>query len=148
GQVASVKLTPLPNVIHHEGTARVIDVFVGVDGRDLGAVAGEVKETVSKIGFPLGTHAEVLGEDKERQQAQRKLLLYGIGAAVAVFLLLQASFGSFRLAALSFFTLPMALVGGVLAAWISGGILSLGSLVGFYTVFGIAARNGILMINH
>jgi CzcA family heavy metal efflux pump len=148
GQVASVKITPLPNVIHHEGTARVIDVFAGVEGRDLGSVAGEVKESVDKINFPLGTHAEVLGEYKERQQAQKRLLLYGIGAAIAVFLLLQASFGSFRLAALSFFTLPMALVGGVLAAWISGGILSLGSLVGFYTVFGIAARNGILMINH
>jgi Cu/Ag efflux pump CusA len=126
----------------------VIDTFVGVEGGNLGAVAGEVKEAVSKISFPLGTHAEVLGEYKERQQAQKRLFLYGIGAALAVFLLLQASFGSFRLAALSFFTLPMALVGGVLAAWISGGILSLGSLVGFYTVFGIAARNGILMINH
>jgi CzcA family heavy metal efflux pump len=148
GQVASVKVTPLPNVIHHEGTARVIDVFVGVGQGDLGSVAGEVKETVGKIGFPLGTHAEVLGEYKERQQAQRQLLLYGIVAAIGVFLLLQASFGSFRLALLSFFTLPMALVGGVLAAWIGGGILSLGSLVGFYTVFGIAARNGILMINH
>jgi len=148
GRVASVEIKPLPNVIHHEGTARVIDVFVGVNGGDLGGVAGEVKETVGKISFPLGTHAEVLGEYKERQQAQRQLLLYGIGAALAVFLLLQASFGSFRLAALSFFTLPMALVGGVLAAWIAGGILSLGSLVGFYTVFGIAARNGILMINH
>jgi CzcA family heavy metal efflux pump len=148
GQVASVRLTPLPNVIHHEGTARVIDVFVGVEGGNLGAVAGEVSETVGKIGFPLGTHAEVLGEYKERQQAQKRLLIYGIGAALAIFLLLQASFGSFRLAFLSFFTLPMALVGGVLAAWIAGGILSLGSLVGFYTVFGIAARNGILMINH
>jgi CzcA family heavy metal efflux pump len=148
GQVASVKITPLPNVIHHEGTARVIDVFVGVQNGDLGSVAGEVHETVGKIKFPLGTHAEVLGEYKERQQAQRQLLLYGIGAALAVFLLLQASFGSFRLATLSFFTLPMALVGGVLAAWIAGGILSLGSLVGFYTVFGIAARNGILLINH
>jgi CzcA family heavy metal efflux pump len=148
GQVASVRLTPLPNVIHHEGTARVIDVFIGVEGGNLGAVAGEVKEAVGGISFPLGTHAEVLGEYKERQQAQKRLFLYGIGAALAVFLLLQASFGSFRLAALSFFTLPMALVGGVLAAWISGGILSLGSLVGFYTVFGIAARNGILMINH
>jgi CzcA family heavy metal efflux pump len=147
-QVASVKLVPLPNVIHHEGTARVIDTFVGVEGSDLGSVAGEVKEAVDKIAFPLGTHAEVLGEYKERQQAQKRLLVYGIGAAIVVFLLLQASFGSFRLATLSFLTLPMALVGGVLAAWFGGGVLSLGSLVGFYTVFGIAARNGILMINH
>jgi CzcA family heavy metal efflux pump len=148
GQVARLQIKPLPNVIHHEQTQRVIDVFVGVKGRDLGSVAREVEETVENTNFPLGYHAEVLGEYKERQSAQKRLLLYGIGAAVAIFLLLQASFRSFRLAALSFFTLPMALVGGALAAWLGGGVLSLGSLVGFYTVFGIAARNGILMINH
>jgi Cu/Ag efflux pump CusA len=148
GQVARLQLKPLPNVVHHEQTQRVIDVLVGVKGRDLGSVAREVEETVGNTSFPLGYHAEVLGEYKERQSAQKRLLLYGIGAALAIFFLLQASFGSFRLAALSFFTLPMALVGGALAAWLGGGVLSLGSLVGFYTVFGIAARNGILMINH
>jgi CzcA family heavy metal efflux pump len=148
GQVARLRIKPLPNVIHHEQTQRVIDVLVGVKGRDLGSVARDVEETVENTGFPLGNHAEVLGEYKERQAAQKRLLLYGIGAALAIFFLLQASFGSFRLAALSFFTLPMALVGGALAAWLGGGVLSLGSLVGFYTVFGIAARNGILMINH
>jgi CzcA family heavy metal efflux pump len=148
GQVARVQIKPLPNVIHHEQTQRVIDVLVGVEGRDLGSVARDVEETVENTDFPLGYHAEVLGEYKERQAAEKRLLLYGIGAALAIFLLLQASFGSFRLATLSFFTLPMALVGGALAAWLGGGILSLGSLVGFYTVFGIAARNGILMINH
>jgi CzcA family heavy metal efflux pump len=148
GKVARLQIKPLPNVIHHEQTQRVIDVFVGVKGRDLGSVARDVEETVENTSFPLGYHAEVLGEYQERQSAQKRLLLYGIGAALAIFLLLQASFGSFRLASLSFFTLPMALVGGALAAWLAGGVLSLGSLVGFYTVFGIAARNGILMINH
>ncbi|HVD25753.1 MAG TPA: efflux RND transporter permease subunit, partial [Gaiellaceae bacterium] len=148
GRVARLQIKPLPNVIHHEQTQRVIDVLVDVKGRDLGSVAREVQETVENTSFPLGYHAEVLGEYKERQSAQKRLLLYGIGSAVAIFLLLQASFGSFRLAALSFVTLPMALVGGALAAWLGGGVLSLGSLVGFYTVFGIAARNGILMINH
>jgi Cu/Ag efflux pump CusA len=76
------------------------------------------------------------------------MLLFGIGTAIAIFLLLHVSFRSWRLAIMSFLTLPMALVGGVLAALLGGGILSLGSLVGFFTVFGIAARNGILMINH
>ncbi len=148
GSVASVQIKPLPNVVYHEGASRSLDVLAGVDGRDLGSVAGELEDRLEEVEFPLGYHAELLGEYTERQAAQKRLLLYGIGAAIAVFLLLQASFGSFRLATLSFFTLPMALVGGVLAAWIGGGILSLGSLVGFYTVFGIAARNGILMINH
>ena len=67
---------------------------------------------------------------------------------VAILLLLQASFNSWRLAFLSLLTLPSALVGGVLAAWLAGGVLSLGSLVGFLTVLGIAARNGIMMTNH
>src|SRR5258708_9311107 len=65
-----------------------------------------------------------------------------------MFVLLQQSFDSWRLATLSFLTLPSALVGGVLAAWLAGGVISLGSLIGFLTVLGIAARNGIIMINH
>ena len=67
---------------------------------------------------------------------------------IAILLLLHAAFGSFRLALLTFLLLPMALVGGVSAVWLGGGVLSLGSLVGFLAVFGIAARNGILMISH
>jgi CzcA family heavy metal efflux pump len=147
--VADIKIVPTPNVIHHEGASRSIDVAAGVDGRALGAVAGDVKDRLAEITFPLGYHAEFLGEYKERQDAQNDMLLYGIGAALGIFLLLQASFRSWRLAILSFVTLPMALVGGVLAVVIGAdGILSIGSLVGFFTVFGIAARNGILMINH
>jgi Cu/Ag efflux pump CusA len=74
--------------------------------------------------------------------------MFGLAAAIAIFLLLVAAFRSVRLALLLFVTLPMALVGGVLAAYVGGGIVELGSLVGFLTVLGIAARNGILMINH
>ena len=72
------------------------------------------------------------------------LVLFAIAAAIAIFLLLQASFNSWRLAVLSFLTLPIALVGGVIAAYIAGGEISLGSLVGFFTVLGIVARNGIM----
>jgi Cu/Ag efflux pump CusA len=79
---------------------------------------------------------------------QHRILLVGIFAAIGIFLLLQASFGSWRLAALSFFTLPLALVGGAVAIWIDGGSIELGSLVGLLTVFGIAVRNGVLLIKH
>ena len=82
------------------------------------------------------------------RRPQSRLLLFGIAAAIGIFLLLQASFGSTRLAILSFLTLPFALVGGVFAAALTGGVVSLGSLIGFFTVLGIAARNGIMMINH
>jgi Cu/Ag efflux pump CusA len=148
GKIADVRVRPSPNVVHHEGLSRSIDVLAGVDGGDLGSVARKVESRVRQIQFPIGYHAELFGEYKERQSAFNRMLIFGIGAALVIFLLLQASFREWRLAALSFLTLPMALVGGALAAFASDGILSLGSLVGFYTVFGIAARNGILMINH
>jgi CzcA family heavy metal efflux pump len=148
GDVAHLRVTPTPNVVHHEGTSRSIDVVAGVEDRDLGSVAGSVERRLQSIRFPQEYHAELLGEFAERQAAQKRLLLFGLGAAIGILLLLQVSLRSWRLATLSFLTLPMALVGGALAAWLSGGVLSLGSLVGFYTVFGIAARNGILMINH
>ena len=90
----------------------------------------------------------MLGEYKERQAAQSRLLTSAIVAGILILLLLQTAFRSWRLSVLVFLTLPMALVGGVLAAWLGGGVLSVGSLVGFFTVFGIAARNGILLINH
>jgi Cu/Ag efflux pump CusA len=100
------------------------------------------------VTFPREYHAEVLGESTELNAAQDRLLVFGIAAAIAIFLLLHAALGSLRLAVLTFLLLPMALVGGVLAVWFGDGVLSLGSLVGFLTVFGIAARNGILMISH
>jgi CzcA family heavy metal efflux pump len=147
-QLADVRIQPTPNIIERENLSRRLDVSANVSGRDLGAVVHDINEGLEGIDFPLGYRAELLGEYKERQSAQNRMLLFGIGAAIGVFLLLQASFGSWRLATLSFLTLPVALVGGALAAFVSGGVLTLGSLVGFYTVFGIAARNGILMINH
>ena len=147
-QVADVRVAPTPNHIQRELQSRRIDVGANVEGRDLAAVVKDVEETVKDIQFPAEYHAEVLGESTELNAAQDRLFLFGIGAAIAIFLLLQAAFGSIRLAVLTFLLLPMALVGGVLAVWLGDGILSLGSLVGFLTVFGIAARNGILMISH
>jgi CzcA family heavy metal efflux pump len=147
-QVAAVRIEPAPSSISRVNATRKIDVTTNVEGRDLGSVAKDVEEGLEEIAMPIGFNAEVLGENKERKSSQGRLFLFGSGSAILIFLLLQASFGSWRLATLSFLTLPMALVGGALAAYFTDGILSLGSLVGFYTVFGIAARNGILMINH
>lgn len=146
--VASVEVKPVPNVIEREGSSRFVDVGLTVAGRDLGSVVGDVNQAVAKLDFPRGTHAEVLGEYRERQSAQSQLLLSSVIAALAILLLLQTSFGRWRLTALVFITLPMALVGGVIAAFYAGAVVSLGTLVGFFTVFGIAARNSILLINH
>jgi CzcA family heavy metal efflux pump len=146
--VADVAIVSNPNSIERQGDSRRLDVGASVEGRDLGSVVQEVDEKLDAVSFPREYHAELLGEFEERESAQARLLATAVLAGAAILLLLQASFGSWRLALLVFLTLPMALVGGVLAAWAGGGVLSLGSLVGFFTVFGIAARNGILLINH
>jgi CzcA family heavy metal efflux pump len=147
-EVADVSIQPTPNVIRREASSRRIDVQANVRGRDLGAVAGDVQSRLDKLSFPLGYYAVLQGEYQELNAARRRLELLGILALAAIFVLLQQSFGSWRLATLSFLTLPSALVGGVLAAWLAGGVISLGSLIGFLTVLGIAARNGIIMVNH
>ena len=147
-RVADVTLQPTASDIKREQGSRRIDIGAGVSGRDLGSVTADIKSRLAKLDFPLGYHADLLGEAAERQAAQHRLLIYALVAAVAIFLLLQAAFGRWRLGAMLFLTLPMALVGGLLAAWGVLGTISLGALVGFYTVLGIAARNGIMMITH
>src|ERR687893_2211090 len=147
-QVADVRLAPTPNAIERVNQSRRIDVGANVEGTDLGSAVGAVEKSLEGVELPREYHFEVLGESNELAAAQRELLIYGLAVAIVIFFLLQASFRSTRLAVLLFLTLPMALVGGVLAVWLGDGILSLGSLIGFLTVFGIAARNGILMISH
>ena len=148
GDVAQVSVKPEPNLIERENSSRRIDVVANVSGRDLGSVVADVDKSMAGVTFDRGYHAELLGEYKERQDAQNRLFGVAIVAGVAILLLLQTAFGGWRLATLIFLTLPMALVGGLIAAFASGGVISLGSLLGFFTVFGIAARNGILLVNH
>jgi len=148
GDVAQVRIVPTASVIRHEAVKRYYDVIADVKGRDLGAVAADVKGRLGQVQFPLEYHAEVLGDYAAAQTAQVRLLGFAVAALVGIFFLLQAAFGSWRLATLSLLTMPFALAGGVLAAFAGGGIISIGSLVGLLVVFGIAARNGILLINH
>jgi Cu/Ag efflux pump CusA len=148
GDVADVVLAPTPNQILHEHLSRYIDVSANVRGRDLGSVIGDIEAGLAAISFPLEYHAELKGEFAERQAAQQRLFTFAIFAAIGIFLLLQAAFSSWRLASIVFLTLPSALVGGVLAAFLGDRVISLGSLVGFLTVLGIAGRNGIMLISH
>jgi Cu/Ag efflux pump CusA len=148
--VADITIESVPNVVHHEDLLRNLDIEAGLDGtRDLGSVSRDIEDRIAAMDWPVEFRAEMLGEYQERQAAQNRLLLFAVAAAVVIFLLLQVSYRSWRLATLSFLTLPIALVGGVLAAYFLGGrVISLGSLVGFLTVFGIVARNGIMLISH
>lgn len=147
--VADINIVPVPNAINRENLARRLNVEADVDGRDLGAVMADVRRALAEVEFPLGYHPELVGEYAERQAAQQRILLAGLVAMLVIFFLLRVSLGSWRLATLSFLSLPVAMVGGVLAAFFaSKGILSLGSLVGFLTILGVAARNGIMLISH
>ena len=149
-EVANIEIKPVPNVVHHNNLFRSIDVGANIDSsRDLGSVVDDVDDALATVEWPLEFRAELLGEYTEREAASQRLYIFAGAAALLIFLLLQTSYRNWRLATLSFLTLPVALVGGVLAAYIfGGGVISLGSLVGFLAVFGIVARNGIMLISH
>ena len=145
---ADVGVFPTPNEITREGGSRRIDVTCNVRGRDLGAVAADIAKALNGLSFPPEYHAELLGEYTARAESRNRLFALAGFALLGIFLLLYIDFESARLAWLVFITLPFALAGGVGAALLTGGVLSLGSLVGFVTVLGIAARNGIMLISH
>ena len=146
--VADLAIVPTPNAIKREGASRRIDVTCNVTGRALGDVAREIEQRIGRMKFTRGYHPEILGEWAERQSAQSRLGWLSLASLAGILVLLLADFQSPRLVLLIALTLPFALIGGVMAAWLGGGVLSLGSLVGFVTVLGIAARNGILLVSH
>ena len=146
GDVADVRVAENLTVIRHESVSNYVDVSASVAGRDVGVVVSDVERAVEGVEFPLEHHAEIRGAFATDQASRSRVLAVAIAAAISIYLLLQAAFTSWRLAALAFVTLPVALAGGLLAALFAGGTLTLGSFAGFVAVLGIAARNGILMI--
>ena len=148
GKVADVAIASTPTVIRHQDISRSLDVTADVDGRDVGAVAEDVRNAIGQIAFPLEYHAELVGDFAERQAADRRAVAVAIAAAIGIFLLLQAALGSWRLAAVSFFVLPLAMVGCVLALAVAGLDVSLGSAAGFVTVLAISMRTGITLLRH
>jgi Cu/Ag efflux pump CusA len=148
-KVARLRVDTTPSDITRIDSSNKIDVTANVAGAgSLSAATSAVRTRLAQVKLPLGYHISLLGQGAERQAAQNHLLLMGLGAAIAILFLLQAAFQSARLATLMFCTLPVALVGGILAAWLFVGSIDLGALVGLFAVLGIAARNGILMISH
>ena len=148
GQVADVRVTPTPIVIERDAVSRHLDVVAGVSGRDPGSVAADIEDRLANVAFPLEYHAEVLQETTGAEINSTQMIAFAIAAAMAAFLLLQAAFSSWRLAVPVFLALPLALVGGVLAALIAGAELSLGSFIGFLAVFSVATRTGVLLVSH
>ena len=148
GEVADIRIAPTPIIIKRDAVSRFVDVGANVSGRDLGSVAADIESRLQAVEFPLEFHAELLSAYAEQQAAQRRMLGIVVAVVIGIFLLLQAAYGSWRLAFVAILTLPMALAGGVLAVLLSGGILSLGSLFGFLAVLGVAVRNGLVMTRH
>jgi Cu/Ag efflux pump CusA len=148
GDVAEVAIVPAANEIKRENASRRLDITCNVKDRDLGSVAREVEAAVRAVPFDREYHPEFLGEYQARQEASRRLYALAALSLVGIVLLLYVDFGAWRPTFLVALTIPFALVGGVAAVRLTGGVLSLGSLVGFVTVLGIAARNGIILVSH
>ena len=147
-ELASVRIVPSPVVIKRDIVSRFVDVGVTVSGRNLASVAADIERSLLAVEFPLEYHAEVLGASGAQQAAQQRIFAVAVAVVIGMFLLMQASFESWRLAFVNLATLPMALAGGVLAALLGGAVFTLGSLFGFLAVLAIAARNGMVLINH
>jgi len=147
-EVADVRVVPSPVVIRRDAVSRFVDVSADLSGRPIGVVIDDIHRGLEGIDIPFEYHTEVLGISTEQQAANQRILIVALVAAIGILLLLQASFWSWRLAALVMLTMPAALVGGVVAILLSGGVVSLGSLFGLMMVLAVAVRNGVSLINH
>jgi len=149
GMLASVRRDVGPNTIVREGTQRKMVIMANVSGRDLGSVVGDMQERIAaEVQLPEGYRVVYGGQFESQQRATRTLLVLGLLVIVGIFLVLQLAFGSSRRALVIMANLPLALIGGVVAVFATDRILSIGSLVGFITLFGIATRNGIMLLSH
>ncbi len=147
-EVADVRIAPAPVSIQRDAVSRYVDVKATVQGRDLAAVAADIRGRLQVVEFPREFHAEVLSESADRQAAQQRSIAVALVALLGAYLLLQASFGSWRLALIVWLTMPVVLAGGVLAILVSGGVVSLGSIFGLLAVFAISVRNVVVLTNH
>lgn len=148
-ELAEVYPTTGRYAVLHDGARRRQAVTCNVSGRDLVSFVAEVQERIAaEVSFPAGVYPVFTGSAEAQAQARRDILLYSVVAGVGIFLLLAVVFRTWRNLLLVLANLPFALVGGVLAVFFTGGWLSVGSLVGFVTLFGITLRNSIMMISH
>lgn len=148
GDVAEVRITSAPTSIQREAISPYIDIGFDIRGRDVNTVLSDIRKAMQNYAFPLEYHAEVQEDYAVQQAAQRNILISILLAAVGIFLLLQASSANWRLALAIFLALPIGLAGGLLTASLSSSTVSFASLFGLLAVFGIGARNSVLLIKH
>jgi CzcA family heavy metal efflux pump len=147
--VATIQQDRGPNFVMRENAQRRIVVQSNVTGRDLRSVVNDIQARVGQnVTLPQGYHVECGGQFESEAQASRQLLWLSAGVIVAIFFILSTAFGSSRDGLLIMLNLPLALIGGVVGVYLAGGVLSVASIVGFITLFGIATRNGIMLVSH
>ena len=147
--LADVRREEGPNMILRENVQRRIVISSNVAGRDLGSVVDDIRAAVAeRVSMPAGYRVEYGGQFESEQSASRRLMILGIGVVAGLFMLLILAFGRARDTLLIMLNLPLALIGGVAGVFLAGGVLSVASMIGFITLFGIATRNGIMLVSH
>jgi len=148
-QVADIVSVAGPSSISRENVQRKIVISANVTGRDLRGAVQEIKKNISEsVKLPEGYRIEYGGQFESEARASQTLLLTSLIAILIIFLLLFQEFKNFKLAGIILLNLPLALIGGVFAIFFTSGILSIPAIIGFITLFGIATRNGILLVSH
>src|SRR5262245_57702310 len=148
-QIADVRIDQGPNTINRENVQRRIIIQSNVAGRDLGSVIDEIRQKIThNVALPEGYFVQYGGQFEAQEEAARKITIMSLVSIAGIFLLLYLALRSGRLALFVIANLPLALIGGVIMVFVSGGTVSVASLVGFITLFGIATRNGIMLVTH
>lgn len=148
-QVADIVSVSGPSSISRENVQRKVVVSANVSGRDIKSVVQDIQKKVNdKISFPEGYRVEYGGQFESQEKASKTLLITSILAILIIFLLLFQEFKNFKLAGVVLLNLPLALIGGVFSIYFTSGVLSIPAIIGFITLFGIATRNGILLITN
>ena len=147
-EVAEIISTVGPNAISRENVQRKIVVSVNVAGRDLIGAVKEIQQTLSSLALPEGYRIEYGGQFENAQAASRTLMLTSLLAIAVIFLLLYQEFKNTKLAFIILLNLPLSLIGGIFAVRFTSGVVSIPSIIGFITLFGIATRNGILLVSN
>ncbi len=146
--IADISSTSGPNVINRENAQRKLVVSANIEGRDMHSAVEEIRQHISDgVSLPEGYHIEYGGQFENEASATRVLLLTSGASLLVIFLLLMGQFRNWKQAAIVMVSLPLALIGGVLSIVLTGGVLSIPAIIGFISLFGIATRNGILLID-
>lgn len=146
--IADVISATGPNTINRENVARKLVVSANVAGRDLTGVVSDIQERINeRVSFPEGYHVEYGGQFESEKAASQTLLVMSIFSILVIYLLLFAQFRNFTQAAVILLNLPLALIGGVMAVSMTDGMISIPAIIGFISLFGIATRNGMLLIS-